>query len=34
MLKSMSGHDPKDSTSVNQPVPDFEKALSGDIKGL
>jgi aspartyl-tRNA(Asn)/glutamyl-tRNA(Gln) amidotransferase subunit A len=34
MLKSMSGHDPKDSTSVNQPVPDFEKALTGDIKGL
>ncbi|GAK44184.1 glutamyl-tRNA(Gln) amidotransferase subunit A [Tepidicaulis marinus] len=34
MLKSMSGYDPKDSTSVDQPVPDFEKALTGDIKGL
>ncbi len=34
MLGSMAGHDPKDSTSVNMAVPDFEKALSGDIRGL
>ncbi len=34
MLTSMSGHDPKDSTSAAIPVPDFEKALTGDIKGL
>ncbi|HEY4168906.1 MAG TPA: amidase, partial [Reyranella sp.] len=27
MLRHMSGHDPKDSTSANKPVPDFEKAL-------
>jgi len=33
MLKSMCSHDPKDSTSANIPVPDFEAALSGDIKG-
>ena len=34
MLSAMSGHDPKDSTSADIPVPDFEAALSGDIKGL
>lgn len=34
MLRSMSGFDPKDSTSVDIPVPDFEKALTGDIRGL
>jgi aspartyl-tRNA(Asn)/glutamyl-tRNA(Gln) amidotransferase subunit A len=28
------GHDPKDSTSSLKPVPDFEKALTGNIKGL
>ncbi|MCW2247032.1 aspartyl-tRNA(Asn)/glutamyl-tRNA(Gln) amidotransferase subunit A [Azospirillum fermentarium] len=34
MLRSMAGFDPKDSTSVDIPVPDFEKALTGDIRGL
>jgi aspartyl-tRNA(Asn)/glutamyl-tRNA(Gln) amidotransferase subunit A len=34
MLRSMAGHDPKDSTSAPVPVPDFEKALTGDIRGL
>lgn len=34
LLESMSGHDPKDSTSVNKDVPQFSKALTGDIKGL
>ena len=33
MLGAMSGHDPKDSTSADLPVPDFEAALTGDIKG-
>ncbi len=33
LLQSMSGHDPKDSTSANIPVPDFAAALTGDIKG-
>jgi aspartyl-tRNA(Asn)/glutamyl-tRNA(Gln) amidotransferase subunit A len=28
------GHDPKDSTSSPKSVPDFEKALTGNIKGL
>jgi aspartyl-tRNA(Asn)/glutamyl-tRNA(Gln) amidotransferase subunit A len=30
----MAGHDPKDSTSAPLPVPDFERALTGDIRGL
>src|SRR6185437_6956423 len=34
MLEAMSGYDPKDSTSAAVPVPDFEAALSGDIRGL
>lgn len=34
MLESMAGFDPKDSTSANLPVPDWEKALTGDVKGL
>ncbi len=33
MLKAMSGHDPKDSTSADLAVPDFEAALTGDIRG-
>ena len=32
-LGSMSGHDPKDSTSADLAVPDFEAALTGDIRG-
>jgi aspartyl-tRNA(Asn)/glutamyl-tRNA(Gln) amidotransferase subunit A len=33
MLQAMCGHDPKDSTSADIPVPDFEAALTGDIRG-
>ncbi len=33
MLGAMAGHDPKDSTSADLPVPDFEALLSGDIRG-
>ena len=33
MLTAMAGHDPKDSTSANMPVPDFEAALTGDLRG-
>ncbi len=33
ILGAMAGHDPKDSTSANLPVPDFEAALTGDIRG-
>ncbi len=33
LLRAMSGHDPKDSTSADLPVPDFEAMLTGDIRG-
>jgi aspartyl-tRNA(Asn)/glutamyl-tRNA(Gln) amidotransferase subunit A len=33
MLGAMAGHDPMDSTSADIPVPDFEAALTGDIRG-
>ena len=33
MLTAMAGHDAKDSTSADLPVPDFEAALTGDIRG-
>ncbi|MBB05594.1 MAG: Asp-tRNA(Asn)/Glu-tRNA(Gln) amidotransferase GatCAB subunit A [Pseudooceanicola sp.] len=33
MLGAMCSHDPRDSTSVDLAVPDFEAALSGDIRG-
>src|SRR5438309_2921376 len=34
LLRSMAGHDPKDTTSVDRPVPDYEAAVGGSIKGL
>ena len=34
MLGAMAGHDPKDSTSAPIAVPNFEAALTGDIRGL
>ncbi len=34
MLRSMAGHDPKDTTSVDLPVPDYEAALGRSIKGM
>jgi aspartyl-tRNA(Asn)/glutamyl-tRNA(Gln) amidotransferase subunit A len=34
MLGVMAGHDPKDSTSVDRPVPNYEAALTGNIKGM
>lgn len=33
LQRVISGFDAKDSTSVQQPVPDFEKLLNADIKG-
>lgn len=33
MGAAMIGHDPKDSTSADLPVPDFEAMLTGDIRG-
>jgi aspartyl-tRNA(Asn)/glutamyl-tRNA(Gln) amidotransferase subunit A len=34
LLRSMAGHDPKDTTSVDRPVPDYEAALGKSIKGM
>jgi aspartyl-tRNA(Asn)/glutamyl-tRNA(Gln) amidotransferase subunit A len=34
MLGAVAGHDPLDSTSVDRPVPDYTKSLTGDVKGL
>ncbi len=33
MLENMVGFDPKDATSLDLPVPDWEAALSGDLRG-
>ncbi|MCB1383018.1 MAG: Asp-tRNA(Asn)/Glu-tRNA(Gln) amidotransferase subunit GatA [Notoacmeibacter sp.] len=34
MLKSMASVDAKDTTSIDLPVPDYEKALGGSVKGM
>ncbi len=34
MLGVIAGHDPRDSTSIDAPVPDYEAALTGDVRGL
>ena len=34
MLGSMAGHDPKDTTSVDMAVPDYEKAVGRSVKGM
>ena len=34
MLRSLAGIDPNDSTCSARPVPDYERALTGDVKGL
>jgi len=33
MLRSMAGHDPRDTTSVDAPVPDYEAAVGASVKG-
>ncbi|WP_284177069.1 Asp-tRNA(Asn)/Glu-tRNA(Gln) amidotransferase subunit GatA [Rhabdaerophilum sp. SD176] len=33
LMTSMAGHDPKDSTSVDLPVPDFEAAVGRSVAG-
>ena len=30
----IAGHDPRDPTSSQLPVPDYEAALDGDLRGL
>ena len=34
VLQSIAGYDPRDATSLHEPVPLFTDALSGDVKGL
>jgi aspartyl-tRNA(Asn)/glutamyl-tRNA(Gln) amidotransferase subunit A len=34
LMRSMAGHDPKDTTSVDRPVPDFEAAIGKSVKGM
>jgi len=34
LLRSMAGHDPKDTTSVDVPVPDYEAAIGRSVKGM
>ncbi len=34
MLEAMAGFDPKDSTSVDRPVPEYAAGLTGDVRGL
>ncbi|BAQ17650.1 Asp-tRNA(Asn)/Glu-tRNA(Gln) amidotransferase subunit GatA [Methyloceanibacter caenitepidi] len=34
LLGAMAGHDPKDATSADLPVPDFEAAVGQGVKGL
>jgi len=34
LLRSMAGHDPKDTTSADHPVPDYEAAVGRSIKGM
>src|SRR2546421_3634966 len=34
LLRSMAGHDPKDTTSIDRPVPDYEAAVGRSVKGL
>jgi aspartyl-tRNA(Asn)/glutamyl-tRNA(Gln) amidotransferase subunit A len=33
-LQAIAGHDPQDSTSSPEPVPDYRAALTGDIAGM
>jgi aspartyl-tRNA(Asn)/glutamyl-tRNA(Gln) amidotransferase subunit A len=34
LLRSMAGHDPKDTTSVDRPVPDYEAAVGRAVRGM
>jgi aspartyl-tRNA(Asn)/glutamyl-tRNA(Gln) amidotransferase subunit A len=34
VTQAICGQDPNDATSVNQPVPDFEKSIGQSVKGL
>lgn len=34
VLQAIAGHDPKDSTTVDEEIPDYVAALTGDVSGL
>jgi aspartyl-tRNA(Asn)/glutamyl-tRNA(Gln) amidotransferase subunit A len=34
VMTVIAGHDPRDPTSAREPVPDYEAALTGDIRGM
>ena len=34
VLNAVAGYDPRDSTSINTPIPDYAESLTGDIKGM
>ncbi|NIP38890.1 MAG: Asp-tRNA(Asn)/Glu-tRNA(Gln) amidotransferase subunit GatA [Candidatus Dadabacteria bacterium] len=34
ILSLISGHEPRDSTSINNPVPDYASSLKADMKGI
>jgi aspartyl-tRNA(Asn)/glutamyl-tRNA(Gln) amidotransferase subunit A len=34
VLQAIAGHDPRDGTSAQEPVPDYSAALTGDLRGL
>jgi aspartyl-tRNA(Asn)/glutamyl-tRNA(Gln) amidotransferase subunit A len=34
VYNTLAGHDPRDSTSLRDPVPDYTRALGGDLKDL
>jgi aspartyl-tRNA(Asn)/glutamyl-tRNA(Gln) amidotransferase subunit A len=34
LLRTMAGHDPRDTTSVDVPAPDYEAALTRSVKGM
>ncbi len=34
MLRSMAGHDPRDATCADLPVPDYEKAVGASVRGM
>ena len=34
LMRSMAGFDPRDSTSLDEPVPDWEATLTGDLRGV
>ena len=34
VLQALAGHDARDSTSVDIPVPDYAAALTGDVRGM